>query len=125
VEIPYRPRQPSRDFAQNRLTFAAGLRSILRQDPNIIWSVKFATLRPPISPFKPRSPATWSSSTLHTNDAVATVHRLINMKVEPFLLAAALGGVMAQRLLRRLCERCKQEHKLTKAEVESLGGALN
>src|SRR5581483_8882964 len=50
-----------------------------------------------------------------------TIHRLLNMRVEPFLISAALGGVMAQRLVRRLCDKCKRKHELTKAEMEALG----
>lgn len=63
-------------------------------------------------------------STLHTIDAVSAIHRLITMHVEPFLIAAAMGGVMAQRLVRRLCDQCKCEHALLAAEKEALGARI-
>ena len=63
-------------------------------------------------------------STLHTKDSVGTVARLLNMNVEPFLLAAALTGVIAQRLVRVLCAKCKVKQMPSKEELERLGVAL-
>ncbi len=96
------------------LTFARGLRSILRQDPDIIMVGE-------IRDNETAELAVHSSltghivlSTLHTNDAFGAVPRLIDMQIEPFLLTSSLNLVMAQRLVRRLCEHCKEEVTLPK-----------
>ncbi|HON04935.1 MAG TPA: ATPase, T2SS/T4P/T4SS family [Candidatus Ratteibacteria bacterium] len=103
------------------LTFAACIRSILRQDPDII-------LVGEIRDFDTAQMAIQSSltghlvlSTLHTNDAPTTIMRLVDMKVEPFLLASTIGGIIAQRLVRVLCSRCKEEYRPTKQEIIELG----
>jgi type II secretory ATPase GspE/PulE/Tfp pilus assembly ATPase PilB-like protein len=103
------------------LTFASSIRSILRQDPDII-------LVGEIRDFETTQMAIQSSltghlvlSTLHTNDAPTTIMRMIDMKVEPFLLASTIIGVIAQRLVRVLCPRCKQEYRPTKTEILDLG----
>ncbi|MCD6408358.1 Flp pilus assembly complex ATPase component TadA [bacterium] len=99
------------------LTFAKCLRSILRQDPDII-------LVGEVRDFETAQMAIQSSltghlvlSTLHTNDAPTTIMRLIDMNVEPFLLASTIEGVIAQRLVRVLCPRCKEEYRPTKQEL--------
>jgi len=99
------------------LTFAKCLRSILRQDPDII-------LVGEVRDFDTAQMAIQSSltghlvlSTLHTNDAPSTIMRLIDMKIEPFLLASTIEGVVAQRLLRVLCPRCKEEYRPSKNEL--------
>ncbi len=99
------------------LTFDRCLRSILRQDPDII-------LVGEIRDFATAQMAIQSSltghlvlSTLHTNDAPSTIMRLIDMKIEPFLLASTIEGVIAQRLLRVLCPRCKEEYRPSKNEL--------
>jgi len=103
------------------LTFAACIRSILRQDPDII-------LVGEVRDFDTAQMAIQSSltghlvlSTLHTNDAPTTIMRLVDMKVEPFLLASTIEGIIAQRLVRVLCPRCKQEYRPTKQEIIELG----
>ena len=103
------------------LTFAACLRSILRQDPDII-------LVGEVRDFETAQMAIQSSltghlvlSTLHTNDAPTTIMRLVDMKVPPFLLASTIEGIIAQRLVRVLCPRCKQEYRPTKQEIIELG----
>jgi len=102
------------------LTFAAGLRSILRQDPNVILVGEIRDVETAEIAIQAAITGHRVFSTLHTNDAVTAVHRLITMRIEPVLIAAALGGVMAQRLVRRLCESCKKEHAPNKAEKEIL-----
>ena len=99
------------------LTFAACIRSILRQDPDII-------LVGEIRDFETSQMAIQSAltghlvlSTLHTNDAPTTIMRMIDMKVEPFLLASTIDGVISQRLIRILCPRCKEEYTPTKQEL--------
>ncbi|MCM8829442.1 MAG: Flp pilus assembly complex ATPase component TadA [Candidatus Omnitrophica bacterium] len=102
------------------LTFGRCLRSILRQDPDII-------LVGEVRDFETAQMAIQSSltghivlSTLHTNDAPSTIMRLIDMQVEPFLLASTIEGVIAQRLVRVLCPRCKEEYIPSKTELLEL-----
>ncbi len=108
-------------FAKIGLTFATGLRAILRQDPNIILVGEIRDLETAEIALQASITGHLVFSTLHTNDAVASVHRLFNMNVEPFMIAAALRGVLAQRLLRRLCDRCKAPRPLTEAQAKDLG----
>ncbi len=103
------------------LNFARCLRHILRQDPDII-------LVGEVRDFETAQMAIQSSltghlvlSTLHTNDAPTTIMRLIDMKVEPFLLASTIEGVIAQRLIRVLCPKCKEEYRPSKAELLEVG----
>jgi type IV pilus assembly protein PilB len=98
------------------LTFAAGLRAILRQDPNIILVGEIRDVETAEIAIQAAITGHQVFSTLHTTDAVAAVHRLITMGIEPFLIAAALGGVMAQRLVRRLCPICRKPHALDDSE---------
>jgi len=83
------------------LTFAAGLRSFLRQDPDIMLVGEIALTGHVVL------------STLHTNDAPSSVIRLVDMGIEPFLIASSVIGVIAQRLVRRICPKCKKEIKIT------------
>ncbi|MBI3552836.1 MAG: Flp pilus assembly complex ATPase component TadA [Elusimicrobia bacterium] len=92
------------------LSFAAGLRSILRQDPNVILVGEIRDLETAEIAVQAAMTGHLVFTTLHTNDAVTAVHRLINMRVESFLLADTLRGVLAQRLLRRLCVKCRRPH---------------
>lgn len=108
-------------FPKIGLTFARGLRAILRQDPNIILVGEIRDLETAEIAMQASITGHLVFSTLHTNDAVSSVHRLLNMSVEPFMIAGALRGVLAQRLLRRLCDKCKRPHKLTEAESTGLG----
>lgn len=106
------------------LTFAAGLRAILRQDPNVILVGEMRDAETAEIAIQAAITGHRVFSTLHTTDAVTTIHRLITMRVEPFLIAAALGGVMAQRLMRRLCDACKKPHALLATEQALLAGAM-
>ena len=103
------------------LTFAAGLRSILRQDPDVIM---IGEIRDPESAeIALRAALTGHLvlSTLHTNDAPSAVTRLVDMGLEPFLVASSLLCVLAQRLARRLCDVCKTEAKVSPEKMRSLG----
>jgi len=111
-------------FAKIGLNFATGLRAILRQDPNIILVGEIRDLETAEIALQASITGHLVFSTLHTNDAVASVHRLFNMSVEPFMIAAALRGVLAQRLMRRLCDRCKKPRTVTAAEAKELGGVV-
>lgn len=97
-------------------TFASGLRSLVRQDPDIImvWEIRdkeTATLAV-------EAALTWHLvlSTIHTNSAAATIQRLINMWIEPFLLASAMKMVISQRLGKRICPHCKQKAELSEIQ---------
>ena len=99
-------------FDQVGLTFAAALRSFLRQDPNIILVGEIRDLETAEIAIKASLTGHLVLSTLHTNDAAGTISRLLNMGIEPFLLATSLQLVCAQRLVRRICKNCKQETEL-------------
>jgi len=111
-------------FAKIGLNFATGLRAILRQDPNVILVGEIRDLETAEIALQASITGHLVFSTLHTNDSVASVHRLFNMNVEPFMIAAALRGVLAQRLLRRLCDRCKKPRPLTDAQAAELGNVV-
>jgi type II secretory ATPase GspE/PulE/Tfp pilus assembly ATPase PilB-like protein len=96
--------------AKAGLTFAAGLRSILRQDPDIVMIGEIRDLETAEIAIKAALTGHLVLSTLHTNDAPSTINRLIDMGVPPYLVASALVGVVAQRLLRRACPYCKEEY---------------
>jgi len=90
------------------MTFGLALRAILRQDPDIIMIGEIRDLETAQIAVQASLTGHLVLATLHTNDAVSAVNRLIDMGVEPFLLASSLLGVLAQRLVRRLCPHCKQ-----------------
>lgn len=98
------------------LTFAAGLRSILRQDPNIVMVGEIRDTETAEIAVRASLTGHLVLSTLHTNDAISTISRLRDMGVEPYLIASSLLGVVAQRLVRKICPDCKEEHKPTEQE---------
>jgi type IV pilus assembly protein PilB len=100
------------------MTFAQGLRSILRQDPNIIMVGEIRDRETAEVAIRAALTGHLVLSTLHTNDALSTVTRLIDMGIEPFLVATSLNGVVSQRLVRRICRDCQQEQEPTKREIE-------
>lgn len=107
------------------MTFASGLRSILRQDPDII---AIGEIRDgETADIAMRSAITGHVvlSTLHTSDALGTVERLIDMGVEPYLVASALKGVFSQRLVRRVCPHCAQPYNPSEEEQGELGLEYN
>ncbi|MEI8143188.1 MAG: ATPase, T2SS/T4P/T4SS family [Candidatus Berkelbacteria bacterium] len=106
-------------------TFASGLRSVLRQDPNIIMVGE-------IRDSETANMATHAAltghlvlSTLHTNDTAGALPRLINMGIEPFLITSAINLIIAQRLVRRICPKCKQEMKVPEKLMEQIKGELD
>ncbi|WP_100331733.1 GspE/PulE family protein [Bacillus xiapuensis] len=98
------------------LTFAAGLRSILRQDPNIIMVGEIRDKETAEIAIRASLTGHLVLSTLHTNDSISTITRLIDMGVEPFLVASSIVGIVAQRLVRRVCRDCAREEEPTKRE---------
>ncbi len=92
------------------LNFAAALRAFLRQDPNIILVGEIRDFETAEIAIKAALTGHLVLSTLHTNDAPSTISRLMNMGIEPFLVATSVNLIQAQRLIRRVCKDCKQEH---------------
>ncbi len=102
------------------LTFAAGLRSLLRQDPDIIMVGEIRDKETMEMAVQAAMTGHLVLSTLHTNSAAGTLPRLIDMGAEPFLVASTANVIIAQRLVRKLCNDCKEEYKLEKKELEAL-----
>ena len=104
------------------LTFASTLRSILRQDPDIIMVGEIRDEETAHIAVQAAITGHLVLSTIHTNDAVTTITRLVDMGVEPYLVADSLIGAISQRLVRRLCKHCKKEHIVTAQEAKDLCG---
>lgn len=102
------------------LTFAAALRSILRQDPDIVMIGELRDQETAQIAIQAALTGHLVLSTLHTNSAAATITRLIDMGIEPFLIASTIVVVVAQRLVRRLCDNCKRPYKPTLAALKRL-----
>ena len=100
------------------MTFATGLRAILRQDPNIIMVGEIRDKETAEIAVRASLTGHLVLSTLHTNDSLGSVTRLLDMGVEPFLVASSVTGIVAQRLVRRVCRDCGQVHEATKREKE-------
>src|SRR3989441_905405 len=103
------------------MTFAAALKAFLRQDPNIIMVGEIRDLETGSIAIKAALTGHLVLSTLHTNDAPSTVTRMIDMGIEPFNVASAVNLIVAQRLVRRVCSECKQEHQYTDEEIHAFG----
>lgn len=103
------------------LTFAAALRSILRADPDVVLVGEIRDRETAQIAVESALTGHLVLSSLHTNDAPSAITRLIEMGIEPFLVGSALTTVVAQRLVRRLCDRCKQPHILDLKEAEVMG----
>jgi type IV pilus assembly protein PilB len=97
------------------LTFAAGLRSFLRQDPDVMMVGEIRDTETALIAVQSALTGHLVLSTLHTNDSVASITRLMDMGIEPFLLASSIQGIMAQRLVRTVCNQCKRSVKLIPA----------
>src|SRR5687767_1640957 len=103
------------------LTFAAALRTILRADPDIVLVGEIRDRETATIAMEAALTGHLVLSTLHTNDAASTPTRLIEMGLEPYLVSSAVDCVVAQRLIRRLCERCKVASFPTRADLDALG----
>jgi type IV pilus assembly protein PilB len=103
------------------LNFAAALRSFLRQDPNIILVGEIRDFETAEIAVKAALTGHLVLSTLHTNDAPSTINRLMNMGIEPFLVASSLNLVCAQRLVRRICTNCKVADQVPPQALEQIG----
>src|SRR5437879_1538208 len=105
------------------VTFAAGLRSILRQDPNIILVGEIRDKETASIALEAAQTGHLLLSTLHTNDAPSTISRLLDLGIEPFFVASALAGILAQRLVRRPCPSCCVPQAPCADSIEKAGGA--
>jgi type IV pilus assembly protein PilB len=103
------------------LNFAAALRSFLRQDPNIILVGEIRDFETAEIAVKAALTGHLVLSTLHTNDAPSTINRLMNMGIEPFLVASSVNLICAQRLVRRICANCKIEHPMPAQALAQAG----
>jgi type IV pilus assembly protein PilB len=103
------------------LSFAAALRAFLRQDPNIVMVGEIRDLETGSIAIKAALTGHLVLSTLHTNDAPSSVNRMIDMGIEPFLVSSSVIMIIAQRLVRKLCEKCKQPVKLHEETLRELG----
>jgi general secretion pathway protein E len=106
---------------KTELTFARGLRSVLRHDPDIIMVGEIRDLETVEIAIQASLTGHLVFSTLHTNDASGALTRLVDMGVEPFLIASSLLGVLAQRLVRRICPECKEPFHLEESALAELG----
>ncbi|EHJ01427.1 type II secretion system protein E [Clostridium sp. DL-VIII] len=107
------------------LTFASGLRSILRQDPDIIMIGEIRDEETAEIATRAAITGHLVLSTLHTNDAPSSIARLVDMGVKPYLVSTSVVGVMAQRLVRKICNNCKKEYEASEYEKEILGQDVN
>jgi type IV pilus assembly protein PilB len=103
------------------MTFAAALRAMLRQAPNIVMIGEIRDLETAEIAINAALTGHMVFSTLHTNDSVSAVTRLVDIGVKPFLVSAALRGALAQRLVRRVCQSCAQPYKPTAKELYTIG----
>ena len=103
------------------LTFAGGLRSFLRHDPDVIMVGEIRDLETAEIAIQAALTGHLVLSTIHTNDAPGAITRLVDMGVEPFLVASSIIGILAQRLIRTLCPNCKESYAATEEEVKELG----
>jgi len=103
------------------LTFAMGLRHILRQDPNVIMVGEIRDLETAEIAIRAALTGHLVFSTLHTNDAPSAFTRLIDMGIEPFLVASSVEAIMAQRLVRTICPVCKTEQKVERSYLKKIG----
>lgn len=108
-----------------KMSFARGLRAILRQDPDVVMVGEIRDLETAEIAVQASLTGHLVLSTLHTNSAVGAITRLRDMGVEPFLLSSSLIGVLAQRLVRRLCSHCKKPFIATPANCQALGVDAN
>jgi len=116
IEMVYEGFNQTAVHPQIDLTFANCLRTILRQDPDIIMVGEIRDLETAENAIQAALTGHLVLSTLHTNDAPSSITRLIDLGVQPFLINATVLGIIAQRLVRKVCDHCKEEYHITKDE---------
>jgi len=102
------------------LTFASGLRSILRQDPDIIMIGEIRDVETAQIAVRAAITGHLVLSTIHTNDSASTISRLIDMGIEPYMVSSSVVGIVAQRLVRKICQNCKNSYMPSKSEIDLL-----
>jgi type II secretory ATPase GspE/PulE/Tfp pilus assembly ATPase PilB-like protein len=107
------------------LDFASSLRTVLRQDPDIIMIGEIRDLETLENAVKASLTGHLVLSTIHTNDAPSVIFRLIHMGLEPYLIVACLNLVVAQRLIRRICPKCKEKIKMSESTIEGMEKRLD
>jgi general secretion pathway protein E len=129
IEDPIEYRMPGINQTQVKpqigLSFAAALRSFLRQDPDVMMVGEVRDLETAQVAIQSALTGHMILSTLHTNSAASSVTRLVDMGVEPFLITSTLNAVMAQRLVRRLCEKCRTAEPAAESALSALGLAAS
>lgn len=129
VEDPVEYRIPGTNQTQVNpkagMTFSGGLRALLRQDPNIIMVGEIRDSETADLAVQAALTGHLVFSTLHTNNAATCLPRLLDMKIEPFLIASTVRAVVGQRLVRRLCAKCKQQYKPDSSEVSVILNMFN
>ncbi|MBX3110455.1 MAG: type II/IV secretion system protein [Fimbriimonadaceae bacterium] len=103
------------------MTFAAGLRAMLRQDPDVIMVGEMRDTETATIAMEAALTGHLVFSTLHTNDAASAPSRLMDMEVEPFLISSAINAVLAQRLVRKICDHCKEQYTVTRESLLRYG----
>ncbi len=103
------------------LTFANALRAVLRQDPDIIAVGEIRDRETAEIAMRSAMTGHLVLTTIHTNDAISSIDRLLDIGVEPYLIAGAVRGIVSQRLVRKICPRCRQEYTPTEEEITMLG----
>ncbi|AJA47554.1 type II secretion system protein E [Clostridium pasteurianum DSM 525 = ATCC 6013] len=111
--------------AKAGLTFASGLRSILRQDPDIVMIGEIRDNETAEIAIRAAITGHLVLSTIHTNDAPSSVIRLMDMGIEPYLVASAVAGIVSQRLVRKVCSHCNEEYEATEYEKKLLNVDVN
>ncbi len=129
IEDPIEYRMPRINQTQVRakvgMTFASGLRALLRQDPDIIMVGEIRDAETMQIAMNAAMTGHLVLSTLHTNSAAATISRMADMKAEPFLIASTVNVILAQRLVRKICQHCIKESEINPKKLSKLGGSFN
>jgi type II secretory ATPase GspE/PulE/Tfp pilus assembly ATPase PilB-like protein len=107
--------------AKAGLTFATGLRNILRQDPDVILVGEIRDAETVTVAIEAALTGHLVFSTIHTNDAAGAITRLLDMQIEPFLICSSLVGVLGQRLVRTVCEKCRESYTVDPEVIRKLG----
>ncbi len=121
IEMVFEPLNQVAVQTKIDVTFAHALRTILRQDPDIIMVGEIRDAETAVMAVQAALTGHLVFSTLHTNDCAGSISRLIDLGVEPFLLGSTLSGVLAQRLVRKVCHECAQQVLLTEEQIVALG----
>lgn len=121
IEMVYEPLNQVAVQRRIDVTFASALRTILRQDPDIVMVGEIRDRETAVMSVQAALTGHLVFSTLHTNDTASSISRMLDLGVEPFLMGSVLHGVLAQRLVRKVCTECAEQRLLTEEEIMALG----